>query len=306
MTAPRHLLSLFDLERDALAEVLDRGAWWRQQRGRPDAPRPCAGRSVAIVFEKPSTRTRLSFEVAVHEMGGHPLVVQARDTQLGRGETLEDTARTFGAYVHALVLRTHAHQRLEILAAHAGIPVVNALSDDFHPCQLVADLMTVRAHTGGRLEGVRVAWVGDGNNVAHDWIAAAARTGIELVLACPPGYEPAAHVVDRARSLGARVELVTDPDAACRGADVVTTDVWASMGQEAEAEARRRAFEGWTVDAHRMRLAAPHAIFLHCLPAHRGEEVAAEVIDGPWSRVWEQAENRLHGQKAILEHVMRL
>lgn len=253
------------------------------------------------MFEKSSTRTRISFEVAVHELGGHPLVIQGRDTQLGRGETLEDTARMFNGYVHGVVFRTYGHDRIQALAASSAVPVINALSDLHHPCQIVADLMAVRAATGGGLRGVRVAWVGDGNNVAHSWIEAAALTGLELVVAAPAGYAPDPSVVSDARARGGRVEVTEDADAACRGADVVTTDVWASMGQESDAAKRRAAFEGWIVDGRRMKLAKPSAIFLHCLPAHRGEEVAAEVIDGPQSRVWEEAENRLHTEKAILE-----
>jgi ornithine carbamoyltransferase len=200
-----------------------------------------------------------------------------------------------------VVYRTFGHERVETLAAHASIPVINGLSDDYHPCQLLADLMTVRSHTGGRLEGVWVAWIGDGNNVSHSWILAAAQTGLSLRLACPEGYEPKASVVERARSLGADVAIVRDPAEAAEGASVVTTDVWASMGQEAENEVRARAFAGYQVDGALMGRATPDAIFLHCLPAHRGEEVAAEVIDGPASRVWEEAENRLHAQKALME-----
>jgi ornithine carbamoyltransferase len=221
--------------------------------------------------------------------------------QIGRGEPIADTARVFSGFVHALVWRTFAHARLEEFAAHAAIPVINALTDDHHPCQLLADLQTARAALG-RLEGIRVAWVGDGNNVAHSWIEAAALVGFELVLACPEGYEPSAAVVAAARATGrGAVRVVRDPREACEGADVVTTDVWASMGQEEEAAARRAAFAGYCVDARCMAAAAPGAIFLHCLPAHRGEEVAAEVIDGPASRVWQEAENRLHAQKALLE-----
>jgi ornithine carbamoyltransferase len=204
-------------------------------------------------------------------------------------------------YAHGVVFRTFGHERVVELAASARIPVINGLSDTYHPCQLLADLMTVRAHTGGRLDGVRAAWIGDGNNMAHSWIFAAARTGLALRLACPEGYEPDRSIVARARELGADVAVVRDPREAVEGAEVVTTDVWTSMGQEAENEIRRRAFAGYQVDAALMGVAARGAIFLHCLPAHRGEEVAAEVIDGASSRVWEEAENRLHGQKALLE-----
>jgi ornithine carbamoyltransferase len=298
---PRHFLTLGDFSPEALRALLDRADRFAALRGSPGHPRPLAGRSVAILFEKPSTRTRLSFEVAVHELGGYPLVLFGRDTQIGRGEPIADTARVFSGFVHALVWRTFAHERLEEFARHSEIPVINALSDDHHPCQILADLQTVRA-AFGRLEGLRVAWVGDGNNVAHSWIEAAGLVGFELVLACPEGYEPRTDIVARARATGrGEVRLVRDPREACEGAQVVTTDVWASMGQEEEAAARRAAFSGYCVDAACMARADSGAIFLHCLPAHRGEEVAAEVIDGPASRVWQEAENRLHTQKALLE-----
>ncbi len=297
----RHFLTLLDLSRDELARVLARSAELRRLRGTAEHPRPLLGKSVVVLLEKASTRTRLSFEVGIAELGGHPLTLISKDTQLGRGEPLSDTARMLSGYAHAVVYRTFGHDRVETLAEHASIPVVNGLSDDYHPCQLLADLMTVRAHTEGQLEGVRVAWIGDGNNMAHSWILAAAQTGLSLRLACPEGYEPKPSIVEHARTLGADVEVVRDPAAAAEGADVVTTDVWASMGQEAENEVRARAFADYQVDGALMARAASGAIFLHCLPAHRGEEVAAEVIDGAASRVWEEAENRLHAQKALLE-----
>lgn len=296
----RHFLTLLDLQKDELARLLARGAELARLRGRPEHPLPLAGKSVVVLLEKASTRTRLSFEVGIAELGGHPLTLISRDTQLGRGEPISDTARMLSGYVHAVVYRTFEHARVEELAANARIPVINGLSDDYHPCQLLADLMTVRAHAG-RLDGVRVAWIGDGNNMAHSWILAAAQTGLSLSLACPEGYDPKPSIVERARALGADVTLVRDPSEATRGADVVTTDVWASMGQEGENEIRRVAFANYRVDQKLMDMANEGAIFLHCLPAHRGEEVTAEVIDGPASRVAEEAENRLHGQKALLE-----
>ncbi|MFW5876825.1 MAG: ornithine carbamoyltransferase [Myxococcota bacterium] len=298
----RHFRTLLDLGADGLLAVLDRAAELKTLRGTPDHPRPLAGRTVAILLEKASTRTRISFEVGVHELGGLPLTLAARDTQLGRGEPLEDTARMFSRYCHGVVYRTYAHDRIEALAAVSTIPVVNGLSDAHHPCQLLADLMTVREHVRPDLAGVRVAWIGDGNNMAHSWILAAGLMGLDLVLACPDGYRPADDVVAQGRALGrGSVKVIDDPAEAVRGAHVVTTDVWASMGQEGEAEARRRSFERFEVTPERMAAAAEGAIFLHCLPAHRGEEVSAEVVDGPASRVWDQAENRLHGQKALLE-----
>ena len=300
----RHFRTLFDLEPPALIALLDRAAVLKARRGAADLPRPLTGKTVVVLLEKASTRTRVSFEVAIHELGGYPLTLIAKDTQLGRGEPLADTARMLSGYAHAVAYRTFAHARVEELAAHASVPIINALSDDYHPCQLLADLQTVRAHTEGRLEGVRVAWIGDGNNMAHSWILAAAQTGLSLRLACPEGYDPSPAILEDARARGADVEVVRDPRAAAEGARVVTTDVWASMGQEDEDAARRAAFRGYQVDAALMKRADPSAIFLHCLPAHRGEEVAAEVIDGPASVVFEEAENRLHAQKALLEHLL--
>jgi ornithine carbamoyltransferase len=259
---------------------------------------------VAIVLEKASTRTRVSFEVGVSELGGHPITLVARDTQLGRGEPVDDTARMLSGYVHAIVFRTFGHERVEQLAAASRVPVVNGLSDQFHPCQLLADLMTVD-EVFGRTKGLTVAWIGDGNNMAHSWCFAAARCGFALRLASPEGYRPSEAVLAQARSLGADVTVVADPAEAALGAHVVTTDVWASMGQEEEARERQRAFAGYEVDDALMARAAGDAIFLHCLPAHRGEEVAASVIDGPQSRVWQEAENRLHSQKALLELLVR-
>lgn len=299
----RHFLRLDDLEPADLDALLTRAIELKRTRGHHH--RPLAGKSVVLVFEKASTRTRLSFEVGVSELGGHALVVNAKDSQLGRGEPLEDTAKIFSAYCHAVVFRTFGHEKVERLAAASSIPVVNALTDRFHPCQLLADLMTVREEHGP-LEGLRVAWIGDGNNVANDWILGAALAGFHLRLACPEGYEPDAEAIDAARRLGrGSVTIVRDPNDAADGAEVVTTDVWASMGQEEEAKERARAFAGYRVDDALMRRASPKAIFLHCLPAHRGEEVAASVIDGPASRVWQEAENRLHSQKALLELLVR-
>lgn len=298
----RHFRTLLDFSPTELLAVLDRAADLKRTRGTPQHPKPLAQKSIAVLFDKASTRTRLSFEVGIHELGGQPLIVISKDTQLGRGEPIEDTARMLSRYCHAVVWRTFGHDRIESLAAASTVPVINGLSDLHHPCQLLADLMTVREATGGRLYEVEVAWVGDGNNVANSWIHAAGLLGMKLRIACPEGYEPPASVVDEARALGrGSITIVRDPQEAVRGAHVVTTDVFTSMGQEAEMQARLAAFAGYMVDAKLMALADPKAIFLHCLPAHRGEEVAAEVIDGPWSRVWDEAENRLHTQKALLD-----
>ncbi len=300
---PRHFLTLHDLGAEGIGRLLARASELRSLRGTPAHPKPLVGKSVAILLEKASTRTRISFEVGVAELGGHPLTILSRDTQLARGEPIYDTAMMLSRYVHGVVFRTAGHDRVVELARAATIPVVNGLTDLHHPCQLLADLMTVH-QAFGRLEGVRVAWVGDGNNMAHSWIEAAALTGLELVLACPKTHSPDPEILAQGQGGRGRVSLVQDPDEAVRGAHVVTTDVWASMGQEAEAEERRGAFRGYCVDQRRMAIANPDAIFLHCLPAHRGEEVSTDVIDGPASRVWDESENRLHTQKALLEHLI--
>jgi len=297
----RDFLTIFSLTEDELLRLLDRATALKALRGTPEHPRPLAGKSVAVVLEKASTRTRLSFEVGIHELGALPVTLVSKDTQLGRGEPIEDTARMLSRYVHGAVYRTFGHERLERLADASTIPVVNGLSDRFHPCQLLADLMTIRECFGARLRGVRVAWIGDGNNMAHSWLAAASVAGLELTLACPPRYQPSSRIVEEARARGAEVRVVERPEEAVEGATVVTTDVWASMGQENEAREREQAFAGFIVDDTVMKLADSSAIFLHCLPAHRGEEVSASVIDGVQSRVWDEAENRLHTQKALLE-----
>jgi ornithine carbamoyltransferase len=300
----RHLRTLLDLEKGELIRLLDRADELKRVRGTAEHPRPLDGKTVAIVLEKASTRTRLSFEVGIAELGANPTTLIAKDTQMGRGEPLGDTARMLSGYVHGVVYRTFGHAKIEELAGASSVPVINGLSDLYHPCQLLADLMTVR-ESRGRLEGVKVAWIGDGNNMANSWILAAARTGIELCIACPEGYDPHAPALETAKSAGHPVKVVRDPAEAAANVDVVTTDVWASMGQEEEKAARERAFAGYIVDEALMARAADDAIFLHCLPAHRGEEVSAAVIDGERSVVWAEAENRLHAQKALLEHLVR-
>jgi ornithine carbamoyltransferase len=264
--------------------------------------KPLAGKSLAMIFMKSSTRTRVSFEVGAWQLGGHALFLSPRDIQLGRGEPIADTARVLSRYVDGIMIRTFAHAEVEELAQYASVPVINGLTDLLHPCQILADLLTVRQHLGG-WDGKRIAWVGDGNNMANSWINAAYRLGFELTLACPEGYDPDASILARAREC-APVRVVRDPAEAVSGADVVNTDVWASMGQEEEQAKRAKAFAGYTVNGTLMARAARDAIFLHCLPAHRGEEVAAAVIDGPQSRVWDEAENRLHVQKAVMTMLM--
>lgn len=298
----KHLLTLMDLGGAGITHVIQRARELKALRGQPSHPRPLAGKSVAIIMEKSSTRTRVSFEVGVAELGGHPLVLNSRDIQIGRGEPISDTAKVLSRYVHAIVFRTHGHARIEELAQHASVPVINALTDDFHPCQVLADLMTIAEHRKQGLRDLKVAWIGDGNNMSHSWMLAAASLGFELVIACPDKYRPAERVLAIAKATGrGTIRIVNDIKEAARGAHVVTTDVWASMGQEDETAVRKQAFAGYCVDGALMALASKDALFLHCLPAHRGEEVSAEVIDGPASLVWDEAENRLHAQKAVLE-----
>ena len=260
--------------------------------------KPLAGKSLAMIFMKSSTRTRVSFEVGTYQLGGHALFLSPRDVQLGRGEPIADTARVLARYVDGIMIRTFAHQDIVELAKYADVPVINGLTDLLHPCQVLADLLTVRQHLGD-IRNKKYAWIGDGNNMANSWINAAYVFGFDLDLACPQGYEPADHLLERAQKV-AKVRVLRDPMEAAKGAQVVNTDVWASMGQEQEQKERERAFTGYTVSPRLMKAADPKAIFLHCLPAHRGEEVSADVIDGPQSRVWDEAENRLHIQKAIM------
>ncbi|HEY7504163.1 MAG TPA: ornithine carbamoyltransferase [Gemmatimonadales bacterium] len=300
MTAPRHFLAIPDLTRSELLDLLDLAA--EMKRG-DYAERPLAGKTLGMIFAKSSTRTRVSFEVGAFQLGGHALFLSARDIQLGRGEPIRDTARVLSRYLHGIMIRTFDHADVEELARFASIPVINGLTDLLHPCQVLADLLTVRESLGG-WEGRTVAWIGDGNNMANSWLNAAGVLGFELRLACPEGYQPNREILERNRKL-TRVTLTTDPREAARGAHVVNTDVWASMGQEEEQEVRARAFQGYIVDEALMASADPSAIFLHCLPAHRGEEVSEGVIEGPKSRVWNQAENRLHVQKALMATLMR-
>ncbi len=295
----RDFLAIPDLTRAEAIRVLDLA---RAMKAGEYTGRPLEGKTLAMVFAKSSTRTRVSFEVAAWQLGGHALFLSARDIQLGRGEPIRDTARVLARYVDGIMIRTFDHADVEELARFASVPVINGLTDLLHPCQVLADLMTVR-EAFGRLDDRVVAWIGDGNNMANSWLNAAALFGFELRLACPPGYDPDPAILARAGS-ATTVRLLRDVRDAARGAHVVTTDVWASMGQEEEAETRRRAFAGFLVDDAVMGAAAADAIFLHCLPAHRGEEVTDAVIEGPRSRVWDEAENRLHVQKALLALLM--
>jgi ornithine carbamoyltransferase len=257
-----------------------------------------------MIFQKPSTRTRVSFEVGIAQLGGFGLYLSAGDLQLGRGETLRDTATVLSRYLDGLMIRTYAQDDVEELARHASIPVINGLTDASHPCQALADVMTIRERFG-HLEGVRVAYLGDGNNVCASLMVACAKLGMPFVAATPPGYRPDERVVEIAREAGGSVELVEDPREAARGADVLYTDVWTSMGQDSERDRRLHDLAGYGIDAELVRLAGDNAIVLHCLPAHYGEEITQDVLYGPQSAVWDQAENRLHAQKALLALVMR-
>jgi ornithine carbamoyltransferase len=295
----RDFLAIPDLSKDEIVALFDLAA--RMKKGTyPD--RPLAGKTLAMIFTKSSTRTRVSFEVGAYQLGGHALFLSSRDIQIGRGEPIKDTARVLSRYVDGIMIRTFAHSDVEELARYASIPVINGLTDLLHPCQVLTDLFTVREHLGG-WEGKVIAWIGDGNNMANSWLNAAAVLGFELRLACPPGYQPDPAVVGFAKSK-TRVAISQDLEATVRGAHVVNTDVWASMGQEEEAQQRRVAFAGYQVSGPLMKRADPNAIFLHCLPAHRGEEVTEEVFEGPHSRVFDEAENRLHVQKALLAMLM--
>ena len=297
MSDPTHrdFLAIPDLSRDELRGLFDLA---ERMRDRRYTSKPLAGKTLAMIFMKSSTRTRVSFEVGTFQLGGYALFLSPRDVQLGRGEPLRDTARVLSRFVDGIMIRTFAHEEAEELARYATVPVINGLTDLLHPCQILADLLTVRQHLGD-YEGKRIAWVGDGNNMANSWLNAARVLGFELALACPEGYDPDPDLLARARA-AAPVTLVRDPREAVEGADVVNTDVWASMGHEEEQKERERAFAGYQVDDALMGRAARDAIFLHCLPAHRGEEVSDSVIEGPRSRVWDEAENRLHIQKAIM------
>lgn len=297
---PRHFLTLPDLTPAELKRVLARAMEMKAMLKRGERHIPLAGKTMGMIFEKSSTRTRVSFQVGMAQLGGASLFLSPRDTHLDRGEPVEDTARVMSRMVDIVVIRANSHAMVERFAAHSQVPVVNALTDLDHPCQLLADIQTW-IEKRGDIAGKKVAWIGDGNNVCHSWISAARLLGFRLDIATPKGYEPKAEIVAVS---GDRVTLYHDPKQAARGADIVVTDTWASMGQEHEKAERIKAFAGFMVDGALMKLANQDAVFMHCLPAYRGMEVAAEVIDGPQSVVWDEAENRLHAQKALLEFLL--
>ncbi|MEO5334030.1 MAG: ornithine carbamoyltransferase [Magnetococcus sp. YQC-5] len=307
LSTKRDLLSIDDLTKEEICRLFARTHELKKaQKARQPEP-TLRGLTLGMIFEKPSTRTRVSFETGMFQLGGQALFLSTQDIQLGRGEELSDSARVLSRYVDGIMVRTFAHKKVEILAEYATVPVINGLSDDFHPCQVLADLFTFEEHRGS-LTGKKVAWVGDGNNMANTWIQAAVKIGFHLTLACPVNYGPDAKLLSQTQreaiASGGSIQVVRNPSEAVAGADLVSTDTWTSMGQESEHQRRVRAFAGYRVDEALMREAKPEALFMHCLPAHRGEEVSAGVLDGPQSVIWDEAENRLHVQKAILEWLL--
>jgi ornithine carbamoyltransferase len=299
----KDLLTILDLSKEEILALLGRARELKSLQGQGQLHRPLQGKTLAMIFDKPSTRTRVSFEAGMAQLGGSTIHLERSQTQLARNEPMPDTARALSRYVDGLVMRTFAQETVAELARYADIPVINGLTDTHHPCQVLSDLMTVEERLGG-VEGKKIAWLGDGNNMANSWITAALRLDFELYLACPPGYEPDAGLMDLAKKEKRPIYLGNDPRWAVAGAQVVNTDVWASMGQEDEAAARQEAFRLYQVNKDLMQAADPKAMVLHCLPAHRGEEITAEVLEGPQSAVWDQAESRLHFQKALLEWLL--
>ena len=297
----KDLLRVLDLTGREVLALVSSGRAWKRRWGRRVTPRPLAGKSLAMVFQKASTRTRVSFEVGMTRLGGHALFLAPADTQIGRGEPVRDTARVLSRYADGIIIRTFSHAVAEEMAAASSVPVINGLTDDHHPCQVLADLMTAQ-ESGLDLRRMTVAFVGDGNNVANSWVESAHLLGFTLRVACPEGYEPSARIRREAEAVGrGDVRVLRDPVEAARGADILYTDVWTSMGQEKERRKRLAAFRGYRIDANLLRIAGKNAIVMHCLPAHRGEEITDEVIEGPRSAVFDEAENRLHVQMAILE-----
>lgn len=296
----KHFLTLKDLTPAELKLLIQRAVELKKLQQHGEIYQPLKGKVLAMIFEKSSTRTRVSFESAMIQFGGGSIFLSPDDTQLGRGEPLEDSARVISSMVDAVMIRTFAHSKIETFAKYSSVPVINALTDEYHPCQLLADMQTYQEHRGD-IKGKKVVWIGDGNNMCHSYINAAEQFGFTLNIATPEGYEPDSAIVEASK---ADVHLFNDPKAAAQGVDLVVTDVWASMGQEEEQRKREQAFAGFQVDQGIMDLANKDALFMHCLPAHRGEEVSAEVIDGPQSVVWDEAENRLHAQKALLEFLI--
>lgn len=296
---PSHLLSLADLSYADIISLLDTASDLKEKRARGKTSSTLKNRTLAMLFEKSSTRTRISFEAAMTELGGHAIFLNYRDIQLGRGESIADTARVMSRYVHAIMARVYKHETLIELSENATVPVINGLSDLEHPCQLLADLLTIREYKG-KFKGLNFSWIGDGNNVCNSAILACALTGMRMTVACPAGYEPESGVVEKAERLGGAINIVRDPFKAARKADVLYTDVWVSMGDEDEYDQRLHDFKPYQINSKLLEQAKHDVMVLHCLPAHRGEEITADVVDGPNSAVFDQAENRLHTQKALL------
>jgi ornithine carbamoyltransferase len=299
----RDLLTILDLSREEIVTLLARALDLKALHQRGVEHTPLQGKILAMIFDKPSTRTRVSFEAGMAQLGGSSIYLPPGQTQMARHEPIPDTARVLSRYVDGVVVRTFAQETVKELARYAAIPIINGLTDAHHPCQVLSDLMTMEERFG-RLAGLKVAWVGDGNNMANSWITAAMHLDLCLYLACPPGYEPDAALMAQAKKLGRCINLDHDPEWAVRDVHVINTDVWASMGQEDEAAARSEVFKPYQVNVELLKLARPEAIVLHCLPAHREEEITAEVLEGPQSAVWDQAENRLHFQTALLERLL--
>ena len=297
----KHLLTLADLEKEEFEAFFKRAIELKQKQKKGLTDRPLIGKSLGLLFDKPSTRTRLSFETAMVQLGGSPLFISSKDTQMSRAEPIKDTARVLSRYLDALAIRTFSQEMISEFAVSSAIPVINALTDAYHPCQVLSDLLTVIEHKG-TYENLKIAWVGDGNNMAQSWINAAATLGFELYLACPQGYFPDEKIVnDALQKPDAKIIINTDPVAAVKDADVVNTDVWASMGQEAEQESRKEIFAPYQLNTTLLKHAAKDAIVLHCLPAHREEEITEEILEGPNAVIWDQSENKLHMHKAILD-----
>ncbi|UCG11455.1 MAG: ornithine carbamoyltransferase [Deltaproteobacteria bacterium] len=300
----RDLLTILDFSSEEIKALLNRAIILKEQWRSGESQLSLAGKTLGLLFDKPSTRTRVSFEVAMYQLGGQVLFLSSSETQLSRDESLQDTARVLSRYIDGLAVRTYHDANLQELASHAEIPVINALTDLYHPCQVLSDILTVKEKKGD-LDSLQVAWVGDGNNVAHSWVNAAARLPFQLSLACPPGYEPETEILQKAQKLAEdRIRLSHDPVEAVRDADVINTDVWTSMGQDRERQERLAAFRDYQINETLIRKAKSDVIVMHCLPAHRGEEISDEVMDGPHSVVYDQAENRLHLQRALLDWLL--
>ncbi|MBE9563951.1 MAG: ornithine carbamoyltransferase [Proteobacteria bacterium] len=298
--AVRHFLTLTDLTPDEFRTIIHRAIELKSMQHRGEIYEPLKNKVLAMIFEKSSTRTRVSFETGMAQFGGHAIFLSPRDTQLGRGEPIEDSARVLSSMVDCLMVRTFEHEKAELLAQYSSVPVINGLTDDVHPCQLLADMQTYFEQRGD-IKGKTVTWVGDGNNMCHSYMRAAKLLDFKLIIACPDGFKPQQNFIDECSD---NIEITADVSAACTNSDLIVTDVWASMGQEEEQKIREQAFSSFQVTTELMNLAKDDALFMHCLPAHRGEEVSAEVIDGSQSVVWDEAENRLHAQKALLEFLL--